>query len=49
VVSAFDGARTLAATLAITLSARSGQPVQIDDLMRRDRDPDAAPTEEKAS
>jgi predicted dehydrogenase len=35
VVSGEDGARTLAATMAITESARSGRPVLIDEFMRR--------------
>lgn len=39
VVSGLDGARTLAATLAIPLSAQAGRPLGIDDLMRRDKQP----------
>jgi predicted dehydrogenase len=35
VVSGEDGARTLAATMAITESATTGKPVRIDDLLRR--------------
>jgi predicted dehydrogenase len=35
VVSGEDGARTLAATMAITESARTGAPVTIDEFMRR--------------
>jgi predicted dehydrogenase len=35
VVSGEDGWRTLAATLAITQSAASGRPVQIDDMLKR--------------
>lgn len=35
VVSGEDGMRTLAATMAITESARTGKPVVIDELLRR--------------
>jgi predicted dehydrogenase len=35
VVSGWDGTRTLAATLAITESARTGAPVRIDDMLAR--------------
>lgn len=35
VVSGEDGARTLAATMAITESAALGRPVRIDDLLKR--------------
>jgi predicted dehydrogenase len=35
VVSGWEGARTLAGTLAIALSARSGGPVRVDDLLAR--------------
>ena len=33
VVSGCEGARTLAGTLAITESARTGRPVRLDELM----------------
>jgi predicted dehydrogenase len=35
VVSGWEGTRTLAGTLAITLSARTGRPVRVDDLLAR--------------
>ena len=35
VVSGEDGARTLAATMAITESAAQGRPVRVDDLLKR--------------
>jgi hypothetical protein len=35
VVSGWEGARTLAGTLAIALSARTGGPVRVDDLLAR--------------
>jgi len=37
VMSGVEGVRTLAATLAITESAATGQPVRIDDLLKRQR------------
>jgi predicted dehydrogenase len=37
VLSGADGTRTLAATLAISISAESGQPVRVADLLKRER------------
>jgi hypothetical protein len=37
VLSGADGTRTLAATLAITESAKSGLPVRVTDLLQRER------------
>jgi predicted dehydrogenase len=35
VLSGRDGTATLATTLAITQSARTGQPVRVDEMLRR--------------
>ena len=35
VVSGWEGTRTLAGTLAIALSARTGDPVRVDDMLAR--------------
>lgn len=37
VLSGVDGTRTLAATLAIAESAKTGLPVRVADLLRRER------------